>query len=500
MELSGPVMITGRDKVETTKDNGIVRRASWLLAGQTIGDVGLFFYFLLLARTFGATGIGDYSFAFAVASFFTLGVSFGLRDLITRRVARTPEEAPDIATSIILTQAALSIIMLVALLLFARALDYTDTLTGYLVLAFSALSLYAIGITFTACLEAVGAMNLSAMAGLIQKGVIVVLGTALILGDASLATVMFAHVLAGVVYLGAGWRWMRRRFGRFHLTYRPKLARAIFLAALPFLATSALWQIYSRVDIVMLHLVRGDVETGLYASAYKMISAPLIVAALVGVAVFPSLVRSFAADRSEMNQVFRETMRALAVLGLAGGVLLLTAGDGLQVMLFGAEFAESGRLVRLMVPLFVLEFLMVPLWRLLLAMNRERTLLLLRLGSVGLNIGLNLFLIPAFGATGAVVSSLTSEGLLALAQFTLCWRVVPSPFGGRGVALAFVGLAAGAVGLVARILLPWPLAALAAGVIFAALVFALRIVRLTEIRELLRKADLSRTAGMEGAR
>ena len=68
------------------------------------------------------------------------------------------------------------------------------------------------------------------------------------------------------------------------------------------------------------------------------------------------------------------------------------------------------------------------------------------------------------------------------------------------MALAFVGLAAGAVGLLARILLPWPLAALAAGTIFVALVFALRIVRLTEIRELLREADLSHTTGIEGAR
>ncbi len=490
MEFGGPVVITGRDRVETVGGDGIVRRASWLLAGQAIGDVGLFFYYLLLARTFGATGIGDYSFAFAVASFFSLGVSFGLRDLITRRVARNPEEAKEIAASVLLTQAALTIILLAALLLGTRALEYSDTLTGYLVLAFSALSLYAIGITFTACLEAVGAMNLSALAGLIQKSVIVGLGIALILSDASLATVMGAHVLAGAAYMVAGWLWARRRFGRFHLTYRPELARTIFLAALPFLATSALWQIYSRVDIVMLHLFHGDVDTGLYASAFKVISAPLIVAELVGVAVFPSLVRSLAANRSAMNQVFRETLRALAVLGVAGGVLLLTAGDGLQVMLFGEEFAESGRLVRLMAPLFVLEFFMVPLWRLLLAMNRERTLLLLRLGSVGLNVGLNLFLIPAYGATGAVASSLISEGLLVLAQFILCLRVVPSPFGGRGGALALVGFVGGAVGLLFRAILPWPLAALAAGTIYTALVFALGLVSLTEIRQLVRAARL----------
>jgi PST family polysaccharide transporter len=474
-----------------SRNDGIVRSASWLLVSRAIGDAGLLVYYLLLARTFGTAGIGDYSFAFAVASFLALGVGFGLKNLIVRRVSRDPEEPGEIAATVLLTQTAFAIVLAAALVAVTRAVGYSATLTGYLVLAFLALSLFAIGVTFIAFLEAVGAMYLSALASLIQKGTIVALGVVLILGGASLSTVMSAHVLAGAAYLIVGWWWARRHFGKFRLRYRPELARAVFIAALPFLATSALWEIYSRIDIVMLHVMHGDAETGLYASAYKLISAPLFVAALVGVAVFPTLARSAAEDRSEMNRVFRETMRALVVLGLAGGVLLITAGDGLQVMLFGEEFAESGVLVRLMAPLFVLQFLMVPLWRVLLAMNRERTLLLLRVVSVGINVGLNLLLIPVYGAKGAVASSLISEGLLALAQSILCVRIVPSIFGGRGGALVFVGLASVSVGLLARVLLPWPLVAVGTGVVFALLVSAFGLVTPTEIRQLLRAARLS---------
>jgi O-antigen/teichoic acid export membrane protein len=215
-------------------------------------------------------------------------------------------------------------------------------------------------------------------------------------------------------------------------------------------------------------------------------------AELVGVAVFPTLVRTLVADRSEMSRVFSGTFRALAVLGLAGGVLLFTAGDELPLLLFGSEFTESGLLVRLMAPLFVIEFLMVPLWRLLLAMDRERTLLLLRLGSVGLNVGLNLLLIPAFGAMGAALTSLISEGLLFVAQLALCLRVVPSPFGGRGATLAIVALAAVAVGLAGREALPWPLAAATAAAVFGALVFAMGLVRPAEITGIIRNARPSR--------
>lgn len=481
-----------------SEGHGIVGRASWLLAGRVAGDAGQFVYYLLLAHTFQAAGVGNYSFAFAIAAFAILVVEFGLRDLLVRRIARAPDEASEIAASVVLTQAALSLALLAPLVLGARLLGYSPTLVTYMVLAFVALSLYVIGVTFTAFLEGVGAMHLSALAGVIQKAVLVVVGVGLILGGAGLGMVMGAHVAAGAAYLGAAWWWARRRFGSFRMSYRPDVARKLFLAALPLLATSALWEIYSRIDIVMLHAFRGDLETGLYAAAYKLISAPLFVAELVGVAAFPTLVGASAGNWEERNRVFRETLRTLAILGLGGGVVLFTAGDHLQVLLFGPGFARSGDLVRLMAPLFAIEFFMVPLWRLLLAMDRERTLMWLRAGSVALNVALNFVLIPRFGAMGAILTSSISEGLLALAQLGLCLRVVPSPLGGRGLVLGLVGALAAGAGVVVRNLLPWPLAAIVAAIVFAGLTFGTGLVRPAEVAEVWRQARLVRTEGAGG--
>lgn len=488
-------MSADREQGSRSDSEKIVGRAFWLLAGRVIGDLGLFVYYLLLARRFGASGIGDYSFAFAFASFFTLGVDFGLRNLLTRRVARSSEEAPRVAVSVALTQGAFALLLLTVMLLVARVAGYPPDLVGYLVLAFLALALQVMGVSFAAFLEAVGEMRLSALAALLQKGIVVVAGIALVLGGASLAMVMAAHVLSGVVYFAVAWRWTRRKFGRFDMALRPRLAWTLLTAALPFLATAALWEIYSRIDIVMLHLFRSEVETGLYAAAYKLISAPLFVAQLVGVAVFPTLARAVADESPELERVFRDTLRVLAVLGLAGGVLLLTAGDALPVLLFGEEFRASGRLVRLMAPLFVLEFGMVPLWRLLLAMDRERTLVLLRLVSVGLNVALNLVLIPLYGPMGAVVTSLISEGLLAVAQLVLCLRVVPSPFGGRGPTLVAITVAAVLAGLGVRSFLPWPIAAVVAVATYGSLVFAARLVRGAEIAQIVGSLRPARSVG-----
>lgn len=486
----------GQTVFPVAHDTGaIVQRASWLLTGRVIGDAGMFVYYLLLARRFGTSGIGNYSFAFAVGSMLMLGVSFGMRDLITRRVARRPGQVPRIAFSVLATQAAITALLLGLLLAASLALNYSPTMIGYLALAFFALALMIIGITFTSFLDAIGAMHLSALANLIHKASIMLPGVALILGGASLLLVMCAHVFAGLMFIVAGFFWTRRRFGALRLRYRPGVARALFIAALPFLATSALWEIYSRVDIVMLHYFRGDAATGLYAAAYKVVSAPYFAAELIGIAVFPTLARALAGEEERTWQLFRETLRTLVVFGLAGAILLAVAGDGLQVFLFGSEFAESGRIIQWMAPLLLLQFAMVPLWRLLLAMDRERLLVKLRLGSVGLNIALNLFLIPRFGAMGAVASSLVSESVLGLAQFGFCLRIVSAPFNGRGIAIALSGSAALLAGLLVRTVVAWPLAAVAAMMVFAGLVLGLRVVLPAEIRDVMRQARLKGSGG-----
>ena len=62
----------------------MLKKTTWLLSGRIIADGLSFVFYLALARTFGKVGIGNYSFAFAVAALFGLVVQFGLRNLVTR--------------------------------------------------------------------------------------------------------------------------------------------------------------------------------------------------------------------------------------------------------------------------------------------------------------------------------------------------------------------------------------------------------------------------------
>lgn len=435
----------------------MIKKTSWLVAGRVIGDGLSFGFYLLIARTFGERGVGDYSFAFAVAALLILGVEFGLRPLVTRSVARSPQLARESALSILAAQLVLTLIMggvLGALILVA---GYRSEVSWLLLLAFGGLAFRALAITLVAFLEAVEAMDKSALAEVSSRTVIAVVGIALILAGASLQAVMVAHVVGGAAYLGVTAVWVVRRFGLPVARVDPALAIRIFRSALPFVGAATLYEMYARVDILMLHEMLGAAETGQYAVAVRVVTTPVILANLVGQAMYPNLSRA-AATADEGRLLFLGTLKWLGITAMAGAVVLITVGDPTLVLLFGAEYGRAGGLVPWLTIVLFVQFVAVAYWRLLFAMDRETTVLKLQAVSVGLNLILNVALIPVLGALGAAVASITTEAGMAIGFHVLCSRIFPARYMANAARLAVTGAAGVGVGLATMDMVAWPIA------------------------------------------
>jgi O-antigen/teichoic acid export membrane protein len=171
----------------------------------------------------------------------------------------------------------------------------------------------------------------------------------------------------------------------------------------------------------------------------------------------------------------------LSLLGVAGGVLLATAGDRLVVLLFEDAFAESGEIARWMSLVLVVQFLGTPYWRLLYAANRERTVLWLQAASLALNIGLNALLIPRWGAFGALWASVASETFIVGVFHWKVSAMIPAPYGPKALRLAIAASGALAIGLWTRGLTAWPTAGALALVSFAGFAAGLGLLRLGDL-------------------
>jgi O-antigen/teichoic acid export membrane protein len=169
---------------------------------------------------------------------------------------------------------------------------------------------------------------------------------------------------------------------------------------------------------------------------------------------------------------------AAATVPLAPDMVRIVAGD---------EFADSTVPLRILMLGAAFAFVASLLLFALIALDRQRNVLVLTLVALVVNLGLNLALIPSFSYTAAAAIATATQFVIVIGALYLIWRstaFVPSP---RVILRATF---AGAVVFVVLGLLPTSFAvSLVSGtILYALLLLVLRIDRELDLGQLLRRA------------
>jgi O-antigen/teichoic acid export membrane protein len=135
--------------------------------------------------------------------------------------------------------------------------------------------------------------------------------------------------------------------------------------------------------------------------------------------------------------------------------------------------------------LFLIGCVKVPYERLLLATKRESMRLYIYGLSVGLNLVLNVLLIPAWAAYGAVWASIISEVFLAVKLHGLCTGIVRARYRTMGGGLLGAGAVAAGVGMLMRGVIAWPVLVGVTLAVFLGASVAFRILTVEDQRRLI---------------
>jgi O-antigen/teichoic acid export membrane protein len=201
----------------------------------------------------------------------------------------------------------------------------------------------------------------------------------------------------------AGW-WLRHAAARGDGATRG--ARALLSLSLPVGLNGALALATMRVEILMLLLWRGPLETGLFAAALKLLELLNAVPAALAAGALPALTRETALGQGAAR---RRT---------AATVLILAAPAALGLYLVAPLAAARVGYAGATVPLRVLSLAVAPMFLNAAALHTllaaGRGALLPRLTGVRLLAGatLGVLLVPRFGSAGAAFGLALSEWLL----------------------------------------------------------------------------------------
>jgi O-antigen/teichoic acid export membrane protein len=235
----------------------------------------------------------------------------------------------------------------------------------------------------------------------------------ILLGPLTVAGVVFASAassLLGVLVCLAGLAgngllpWGSIEWSREALTaVRPYLA----YAALTF-GTTALTQVTQRIDVLLVLVLRGTREAGLYAVASQFSDLLLVFPAALGYVVFR---RGSTSTAKHWEEALR-SIRWTATAGVAVALVIEVYASEIVQALFGERYEPSVVAVRLLLPGIVLLSVQSVISAYVASRGRPRVVLFAWLSGATFGVVADLIVIPTAGIRGAAVVSTLSYGLV----------------------------------------------------------------------------------------
>jgi O-antigen/teichoic acid export membrane protein len=402
----------------------LARNAAWLTVGQGGLKVLQAAYFVVIARTLGAGGLGAFAAATALSQLISPMAGLGSGNVLIQHVARRREAFDHYwggALTLTLVAGAISV---GAAALAGRAF-LPATIATSLVICVATSDLVFATVLFL-CGQAYQAQERMARTAQLP---IVTTFLRLLAAFAFVAT-PGQHTAAqwGYYYLAstaistatALWltsRELGRPVIRFNYTTRDVRDGFYFAAGI------SAQNVYNDIDKVMLGRLVPDLSaTGIYSAAYRVIDVLLVPIRSIGQAAYPKFFKHGAHGVRSSAKVAQQLLPPAVGYGTLAAIAMFLVAP-LLPQLLGHDFDQAAGAVRWLSVLPILKSIQFAAADALTGAGFQATRTVLQVVVAGINIGINFPLITHYSWRGAAWSSLICDGLLAVSLWALVFHL-----------------------------------------------------------------------------
>lgn len=305
---------------------------------------------------------------------------------------------------------------------------------------------------------------------------------------------IYAQVLAYAITAATALIILIHKTGMRRLRWDMPVSWMIIKKSLPFALLALLMSFYSRLDPVMLERMlpegTGATQSGIYAGAFRLLDAIVMIVYLVSVPLLP-VYSKMTKEGEDVSQITKLVFTLVFCASSAIAITLSFTADGVIALFYDNNTAEMTQVFKILI------FCLIPIssiyvfGTLLTANGNLKLLNIIALASLVTNFAVNLIVIPHLMAHGSAFAALATQMVSAVAQVVIAIRIFHLHISVRYllqmlgffavVVLAnFGGLSLG---------LPWWVVVIGAGVISIAVLFGLRLASLKELVAILRSKE-----------
>jgi O-antigen/teichoic acid export membrane protein len=412
------------ERVKPKSDSEIVvSNTVFLFLAQVSTGVLSFVLIIFLSRFLGNVGLGSYSAAMAVSVLLMQSLDFGISTFVVREIARKKECAGELISRMMGLRAVLAVLMLVIAGIILFVLNWLRFFT-FETFVLMGTAIFATSLSFLA--EPLRATTLAyekhhfyAFIWVTERLVFIAFALAMLFLGKDLIAVMVGFALSAIVGLFLNWIIVWKKLTPFSFSLAD--VKGLILNGLPFWLSNFLMTFYSRIDTVMLSVIKGFAANGIYNAAYKITDVfTLIPVAVVG-AFYPTLSRIFKnQDASQLKLLFRRAFNYLLIIAIPMGIMFTLIAQRVIQFLYKSEFGPAAGVLQILVWAELFLFLNYLMGYLLNSIDKQKLFTISTAIYAVVNVVLNLMLIPAFGYFGAASVSLATQLFQAITLYVFC--------------------------------------------------------------------------------
>ena len=405
-------------------DRVILKNASFMMLSQSFTWVLALVLTLFLPRYLGTTGIGQIHLASSIWAIVGVVAAFGMDALMIKEIARAPERTSELFTNSAVIRSLFFLVGSIVVFLYARLVQYPG-LTIWVIMIIGVSNFFAyLGAACHSSLQGLERMEFSAIANMIERTVATVVTIVLLVlgyGVIPVAIVMIGGSIIGFLVQFTA----LNRLRRITLSFNLGLIRWLLAASVPYLFISGFIIIYGQIDSIVISLLINERGVGLYSVTDRLVGTFLFVPTIFISAIFPALSRMFVGESASFTRLTRKSFDLMMLIAVPVGLGVFLIANPLVVLLFGADFADSGPILALRGIVTIFSYLNMLVGLLLISVDRQKAWTIVLGAATVASIFLDWIFVPwaqqTFnnGAMGGAFSYLITETLMTVAGLVL---------------------------------------------------------------------------------
>jgi PST family polysaccharide transporter len=387
----------------------------WIFVARLVSFTISLLTIAFVARYLGPENYGKLSYAQSFTAIFSVFALLGIDQVLYRDLVAHPEKEKELLGTAFVSRLVFGALSLILAFFTAVATSNDPVLIWLILLITLTFLLYPFSLIanfFSAQVQA-------------KYSSYITIGIAFLIPALKLLLIFFGK---GILYFAALITLEALVFGVFHVyvyirvfrgslfewRFSMPIFKSLMYRSWPLMLASLSGYIYGRIDQVMIQRYLDSSAVGVYDVAVRLTEYLGFLPGVLIASLFPAIINARMRDRTE----YIKRLKMLTLLCISISVIfaacLFILSPYIIGILFGAKFFASISLLRVYVWSTVGTIAIMLIQNYFIAENKSAHFLFFSILGAGMNVGLNIVLIPMFGTLGAAYATLVTMFLVVL--------------------------------------------------------------------------------------